>query len=92
MSQQAVGALVGWKRTQTDHGVMLTMQLATSKADYDQRDFQLVQIALNDRQLRSLTRDLRRAAEARGIELWAKRRWWDVMGKVKDRRSKRWMK
>jgi hypothetical protein len=78
MSVVARGALAGWKRRPTEHGFLMTLQVAASTEAYRARDFDVVEVALNDRQLRSLARDLHRAAQARGIELSAQhgaRRW-----------------
>jgi len=68
------GALAGWKRDKTDHGMILTLQVARSSDDYQQRRFDVARMALNDRQLRSLARDLARAARERGIDLDARRK------------------
>lgn len=70
------GALAGWKRDRTAHGIVLTLQVAGSAEDYQRRAFARVRIAINDRQLRSLVRDLTRAAQEQGIELFARRPWW----------------
>jgi len=72
----ATGALAGWARQETRHGVVMTLQIATSAEAFRQRQFDEVNVVLNERQLRSLARDLARSAEARGIELSAKRSWW----------------
>ena len=76
MSIVASGALAGWKRDRAKHGIVLTLQVAASKEDFDRRAFAGITIAVNDRQLRSLARDLTRAAEEQGLELFASRRWW----------------
>ncbi len=70
------GALVGWKWNPTGDGLVLTMQLAASVTDFQENQFEVVQIALNDRQLRSLARDCGRMTEKRGLELWARPKWW----------------
>lgn len=67
-------ALIGWKRSLSDHGIILSLQLASSREDAQNREFDSVSLALNDRQLRSLARDLQRAADERGLKLWANRR------------------
>jgi hypothetical protein len=72
----AAGALAGWRRQSTEHGCVLELQLASNVADFAERNLSRVAIALNERQLRSLARDLSRAAEERGIELWPERRRW----------------
>ena len=72
------GALAGWRRRGTDHGCVLELQLASKVADFTERRLSRVAVALNDRQLRSLARDLSRAAEERGIELWPRERRWKL--------------
>ena len=76
MPEGAKGALAGWKWQAGDHGVVVRLQLVSSPAAYDRHEFDIVQVSLNDRQLRSFARDIQRAAEARGLELWAKRPLW----------------
>lgn len=63
------GALAGWRRRQMESGVVLRLQISTTVDDYRNKSFQHCNVALNDRQLRSLARDLARAAEERGIQL-----------------------
>ncbi|WEK46183.1 MAG: hypothetical protein P0Y56_14360 [Candidatus Andeanibacterium colombiense] len=65
----ARGALAGWKRTTSGHGILLTLQVAKSVAAFNAKEFDSVELALNDRQLRSLARDLERAARSRGLDL-----------------------
>ena len=55
---------------------MLELQLVASKEDFEARNFIRVDMVLNDRQLRSLARDLARAAEERGVQLWGKKPAW----------------
>lgn len=76
MELAATGALAGWKRSPAANGILLTVQIAQTTESFQNREFATVHMALNDRQLRSLARDLARAAEERGIDLWAKRPWW----------------
>ena len=76
MGVVARGALGGWKRTTSEHGIRLTLQVAPSVEEFRARQFGHVEIALNDRQLRSLTRDLVRASRERDLELFAARPWW----------------
>lgn len=76
MSERSAQAVAGWRRFDGEHGIVLRMQLVGSVDGYRRREFDRVDLVLNDRQLRSLARDLVRAAEARGLELEAKRRWW----------------
>ena len=68
---QVRGALVGWQRTDSAHGAVLRLQVARSSAEYRQRDWETVEVALNERQLRSLARDLARATRDRNIPLFA---------------------
>ncbi len=70
--QRVRGALAGWRRASTDHGCLLKLQVAPTVADFSAKQFDTVEIALNDRQLRSLARDLARAASGRGVELHSK--------------------
>lgn len=67
------GALAGWRWSLTGNGVVVRIQVATSKREFDDRDFVTVDLALNDRQLRSLTRDMIRATDERGLTLGSKR-------------------
>lgn len=76
MTKESISALAGWKRSEADHGIMLALQLVASPRHFRERDFELVQVTLNDRQLRSLTRDLIRASRARGLDLGAAPPWW----------------
>ncbi|MBO9603697.1 MAG: hypothetical protein J7496_14435 [Novosphingobium sp.] len=69
----ARGALAGWRRTPSGHGIVLTLQVAESVAAFERKEFDRVELALNDRQLRSLARDLERAARSRGMDLRAPR-------------------
>lgn len=78
MSTIATGALAGWRRTDGLNGIVLTMQIVDSIEAYQDHRVAKVQVALNDRQLRSLARDLMRAASERGIELQARRPWWRI--------------
>ncbi len=73
--QRIVGALIGWKRRGSDHGIVLSLQIATSFARAESKDFDHISLALNDRQLRSLARDLQRAAAQRNMRLFAKPAW-----------------
>ena len=73
----ATGALVGWEREPTAHGIVISLEIMTARSAEDSSGVVVAQVALNDRQLRSLARDLRRAADERGLELRPpKRRWW----------------
>lgn len=66
------GALAGWQRTMTNYGCVLTLQVGETQEQFETHEYQRVIVALNDRQLRSMARDLQRAAEVRGIKLWGK--------------------
>lgn len=74
--QQLTGALAGWRRTRTDHGIILSLQIAASADDVRSQRLGRVDVALNERQLRSLARDLVRAAEQRDIQVFARKPWW----------------
>jgi len=83
------GALVGWARQSSRHGIVMTLQVVHSAADYRDHRYHKVSVALNDRQLRSLARDLARAARARGLSLrskppWRTRVWLFLRGLVSD--------
>lgn len=64
-----IGALAGWKRDKSENGTVITLQVAQNSSAFSEKSFDLVAIALNDRQLRSFTRDLQRAAADRKIKL-----------------------
>jgi len=66
------GALIGWERRGARHGVILTLQIVENAAQYQDHRYHRVTMALNDRQLRSMARDLARAARSRGLDLRAK--------------------
>lgn len=78
MSPTIIGAPAGWRRTATDSGMMISIQVARSAAEFRDGTFTRVDLALNDRQLRSLARDLSRAAAQRGLQLRAPRKWWHL--------------
>lgn len=78
MAVLTTGALAGWSRHETRHGIVMTLQIATSAEAFHQRQFDEVNVVLNERQLRSFARDLARSAKTRGIELTAKRSWWKL--------------
>jgi hypothetical protein len=73
------GALVGWRQSQSEHGAVLRLQVARSAADVRDRSWDKVEIALNERQLRSFARDLVRAAHERDLRLFARRPLWERM-------------
>lgn len=77
--RSVVGALVGWKRAPSEHGFIFTFQVMTPEAAAQGGDPQHVTFALNDRQLRSLARDLQRSAMERGIPLWPQPKWWKLL-------------
>jgi hypothetical protein len=68
--------VAGWRREQSANGIVLTVQLAFTRQQADERRWEKLPLVLNDRQLRSLTRDLTRAAQERGIRLFAPAPWW----------------
>ncbi|WP_203310019.1 MULTISPECIES: hypothetical protein [Sphingomonas] len=73
---EMAGALAGWRRNRTRGGTVLTLQIADSAEGFRQGSYTKLHLALNDRQLRSLARDLYRATDEKGITLFAPRRWW----------------
>jgi hypothetical protein len=79
MEEAMIGALAGWRRHETPHGIVLNLQIAASAEKVAARDFMPVAVALNDRQLRSLARDLTRAAASRGIDLWPRQSLWKTL-------------
>jgi len=62
------GALIEWERRGADHGVIMTLHIAESGM---RGNLHRVSMALNNRQLRALTRDLTRASRARGLTIEA---------------------
>jgi hypothetical protein len=74
-----VGALLGWKRTPSQHGIVLTMQVLSPKASTYGREYDSISVALNDRQICSLVRDLNRAVQERGLRVGAKPKWWKAV-------------
>jgi predicted TIM-barrel fold metal-dependent hydrolase len=66
--------LGGWKRTNDGHGVVIKLQLADNASELAHRIFQTVHVELNDDQLCSLARELKRAARERGFDPWAHER------------------
>jgi hypothetical protein len=82
------GALIGWERRRSRHGVVMTLQIVENAVQYQDHRYHHVTMALNDRQLRSLARDLARAARSRGLDLRArppihKRLWQGLKSLVK---------
>ena len=73
--QRLVGALLGWKRNPSENGTVITLQVLAVDSPEDRKPID-VSVALNDRQIRSFARDMQRAANARGITLWARPKWW----------------
>jgi len=72
MELPITGGLVGWKRIDAAHGCVLVLQIAAERSQFYDGKAQQVSVVLNDRQLRSFTRDLQRAATKRNLQLWAK--------------------
>lgn len=73
---QTPAILVGWKRDISDHGIILTMQVADTAQDAQRRHYHKVSLVLNERQLRSFTRDLVRASALRGLDVFHEPRGW----------------
>ena len=79
------GALAGWRRTRTSHGIVLSLQVAASAEDVRSNTLGRVDLALNDRQLRSLAPDLVRATEQRDMEVFARAPWWQRLLRLRPR-------
>jgi hypothetical protein len=77
--ETVTGPLIGWRREPSDHGIILVLQVVENREQARRKDFTHVNLALNDRQLRSLTRDLIRASESRGLSLASKPSWWTIL-------------
>lgn len=60
------GALIDWERRSSDHGIIITLHVAEAGM---RGGHHRISTALNDRQLRALTRDLIRASRARGLSI-----------------------
>ncbi len=84
--QRLVGALLGWKRDPSENGTVITLQVLALDPAEGRKPVD-VSVALNDRQIRSLARDLQRAADARGITLWARPKWWRAIFSPAQRNS-----
>lgn len=78
LSSDRARALVGWKRSEGQTGIVLTMEVVESAEQFERKELTLIPVALNERMLRSLARDLARAAKERGIQLHAEQAWWKV--------------
>lgn len=74
MPAVTMGLLAGWKRRDTSHGLVLTLQFADGTQPTDEADLSEIVLALGDEQLCSLTRDLARAAHDRHLKIWARQR------------------
>lgn len=70
--KRLTGALIGWERHGSEHGCVVTLQIVENATQFQDRQYHRVSMALNERQLRSLARDLARASQARGIDLHAR--------------------
>lgn len=69
-----MGLLAGWKRRDTSHGLVLTLEVIDAAEATNPTDFAKVVVALGDEQLCALTRDLARAAKTRNLPIWKSRR------------------
>lgn len=76
MMTDAPAILIGWKRDRTRHGFVVTLQLARSAGHAHRQDYDRVSMVLNERQLRSLTRDLVRASDDRGLDVFHRPHGW----------------
>lgn len=77
MSVENLGAAVSWQRHPSKSGIVLSIRLAETPADFHAECFREVQFALNDRQLRQIAIDLVKSASERGITFYPPRRWWN---------------
>ena len=75
----------GWRRTRATHGIILSLQIASNPEDICHDRMDRVDVALNERQLRSRARHLVRAIAQRDLQLFARRRWWRAL--LSHRRS-----
>jgi hypothetical protein len=73
---KASGALIGWRRFGVGRSAVFEFQVAPSAEALEQRSFETVTLSLSPRRLGSLARDLTRAAQAEGVTVWPRRRWW----------------
>ncbi|WP_156141152.1 hypothetical protein [Sphingomonas sp. 37zxx] len=76
--QPMVRSVAGWRRFEGASGIVLRLQLFEGHEAFEQRRLDRVDLSLDDRQLRSLARDLVRAVEQRGMALHDKRAWWQL--------------
>jgi hypothetical protein len=67
-----MGALAGWRRQMTPTGCVFKLEITEHADPGEEDDFRHVDIILDDKQIGSLARDLLRAADRRGIDLWPK--------------------
>lgn len=70
MATKAVGLLAGWKQREAEHCLVLTLQILESEQAADDRELGKAMLAVSDRQLCSLIRDLSRTATARNLDIW----------------------
>jgi hypothetical protein len=82
--------LIGWAREQTEHGCVLTLQLAETAIDARTGHLLRSSVVMNDRQLRSLARGLAEGARERGLELSARLPWWQRLF-APGRQGKSWV-
>ena len=76
VADEGARGVAGWRRFDGEHGIVLRIQVFANARAFAEERLERVDLVLNDRQLRSLARDLARAAEQRGLDLRAKRPWW----------------
>jgi hypothetical protein len=70
MTIRAMGLLTGWKRTGSSTHIVLTLKIAENVDELENDRPGRVHVAIDDRQLCCLARDLARAARERGLEVW----------------------
>jgi hypothetical protein len=70
MTIRAMGLLTGWKRSGSSTHIVLTLKIAENVDELENDRPGRVHVAVDDRQLCGLARDLARAARERGLDVW----------------------
>ena len=76
MTKTVRGTVVDWKVKASRSGIILSAQVPRSVEEFLAGDETLVQMGLNDHQLKSLIIDLVRASLVRGIVFGSPKKWW----------------
>lgn len=72
------GLLAGWKRRDTEHSVVLILQVIEGAINGDDPEIGKVALAISEQQLCSLARDLSRAAGERRLNVWSSGRYFGL--------------